>query len=363
MASPDVTIDATCLGRRKTGNESYIRGLLSGLDQLRPDFAIEVLTTPAHTGLRSAFFEWTEVPLGNFITRNFVALPAHMQRKGTRLFHATYWTRFWDQQPKILMIHDLSFVSFTKGYRWHERMVYKLLVRAAARNAAGILTVSEFSKREIVRHWQLLPDRVFVTPNATDDCFQPSPTPRQDAPAPGYILYVGNLHPRKNLVRLLDAYVLIRQHYRRSIRLRIVGQKAWLTQELFARVRNDALLNEVEFTGYIDQAALIGQYQNATVTVYPSLYEGFGMPVLEAMACGSPVVTSNSTSLPEVAGDAAVLVNPASSEAIADGINRVLESVKLQHLLRERGLARAQAFNWKRTADLTCQAYRAVGLD
>lgn len=427
-----VLIDACCLGRRKTGNETYIRGLLRGLadcgkagdrsqgtevrrqetgdrsggqEAPRAVPELAVVTTAAHRGERPGCFEWMDIPLGNFATRNFLTLPRVLKSSGAALYHASYWTRFWAEPvPSVVMIHDLSFVSFPQGFRPHERLVYAGLIRQVARRARHLVTVSEFSKQELMERWKIPADRITVTYNGLDPCFRPKAgaegvecrvpsvegeirrepgglrdehgpthTPNdarsttRDALAPSstfqpYILYVGNLHPRKNLVRLLEAFVRLKAEARIPHQLKIVGQAAWLCGDIFETVRRHRLEGEVEFTGYVAQDELVRLYQDAALAVYPSLYEGFGLPVLEAMACGCPVVTSRTTSIPEVAGEAAELVDPESVDAIAAGLARVAGDAAWAAELRRRGPERAARFTWEATARQTLAAWeRALG--
>ncbi|HEX8371225.1 MAG TPA: glycosyltransferase family 1 protein [Chthoniobacterales bacterium] len=358
-----IVIDGCCLGRRKTGNETYIRGLLSGLAGLpESSVGVTVLTTPACADDLGPHFNRQEIPLGNFVSRNFMRIPSALDalraKRGPLLYHATYWTRFWDAVPKIVTIHDLSFVSLPSGFRTHERMVYRKLIRAAANGARHILTVSEFSKQELMEKWQIPAEKITVTYEAADACFRlpESQAPTSSAP---YLLSVGNLHPRKNLVRLLKAFVKLKLEAKLPHRLRIVGQKAWLYDEIFDEVRRRKLEAEVEFTGYVSQQDLVWLYQNAAVFIYPSLYEGFGLPVLEAMACGCPVVCSSTTSLPEVAGDAAELVDPHSEDELARGI---IAALGRRDELRSTGVARAASFSWEKCAQETAAAYVKIGL-
>jgi glycosyltransferase involved in cell wall biosynthesis len=257
------------------------------------------------------------------------------------------------------MVHDLSFVSFPQGFHAHEQWVYANLVRACARAARHLLTVSQFSKQELMQHWKIPADKITVTYDGLDACYTPSgsePT-REDPP---YILYVGNLHPRKNIVRLLDAYVQVCKSGKFPHRLKIVGQATWMAGDVFAAVRESEFADRVEFTGYLSYEKLTSLYQNAAVCVYPSLYEGFGLPVLEAMACGCPVVCSNTTSVPEVAGDACIQVNPESSSEIAQGICSILSDPSLAQDLRQRGPRQAASFTWEGCAEATLSAYRSA---
>lgn len=370
MSQKSIVIDACCLGRRKTGNETYVRGLLSGLEELITaaggsdlvrSFDFHVITTSAHTGKRQPCFKWHDIPLGNFLTRNFVTIPKLLQEKRAALFHASYWTKFWDQPcPSLLMVHDLSFVSFPQGFHKHEQIVYSWLVRKCADTARHLVTVSEFSKQELMVQWNIPSEKITVTYDGIDSDFHPAPPPPTPASSRPYILYVGNLHPRKNLVRLIEAFVRLKTQKHIPHSLKIVGQAAWMSDSVFATVRERNLENAVEFTGYVEQSKLVSLYQQAAVTVYPSLYEGFGLPPLEAMACGSPVVTSNSTSLPEVTKGAAVLVNPSSSSDIARGILSILDDNVLRERLIARGPARAAQFTWRGCAEQTLQAYQSA---
>ncbi len=357
MTEKLIAIDACCLGRQKTGNETYVRGLLSGLEETQPPgYRICVITTASHKGNRSPCFQWLEIPLGNFLSRNFRAIPEALVTLKADLYHASYWTRFWAQScPSLLMVHDLSFVSFPKGFHRHEQFVYSQVVQKCARAARHLVTVSEFSKQELMTHWKIAPDDITVTYDGIDAHFQPAQTASQTAEP--YILYVGNLHPRKNLVRLIEAFVLLKSKRHIPHHLKIVGQAAWLADDIFRAVRNRNLENAVEFTGYVEQSKLVSLYQQATLTVYPSLYEGFGLPPMEAMACGCPVVTSNRTSLPEVTGGSAVLVNPDSAADIARGISCILDDNGLREQLITAGPRQAGKFTWRGCAEQTVLAY------
>jgi glycosyltransferase involved in cell wall biosynthesis len=355
-----VVLDACCLGRRKTGNETYIRGLIEGFRHVDlGDTEIVAATTPVCDLTPPTNLRFHRMPLGNFLTRNFLALPRRLKSLQADLFHGVYWTRFWDSFPKVVTIHDISFLDLPGGYRPHERWVYNFLIQRAALRASHVITVSEFSRKRISECWGIPPEKITVTHLAVDECFKPKPGV-ETVPAAPFVLYVGNLHPRKNLVRLLEAFTLLKMEHPSDLRLRIVGQKAWLTGEIFQCVHQNHLEDFVDFTGYVGQQELVDAYQNATVTAYPSLYEGFGFPVLEAMSCGCPVVASNTTSIPEVAGNAGIQVDPRDTRAIADAIWKVVSSEPLRREMREKGLAQAALFSWTRAATETAAVYRKV---
>src|SRR5688572_1840425 len=196
-----VAVDGSCLGRRKTGNETYIRGLLHGFASLaEPALDLRVVITPAYRGPRTEPFRWLELPRQNFLTRNYWTIPRLLAREQPDLYHAVYWSRFWNAYPFVLTIHDMSFVAFPTGFRAHERWFFEHMIRRAAHASRRIITISNFSKSEICRIWNYPPDRIAVTYQGLDPIFQPAtgeaaPRATSASTAP-YLLFVGNLHPR-----------------------------------------------------------------------------------------------------------------------------------------------------------------------
>jgi glycosyltransferase involved in cell wall biosynthesis len=228
-----------------------------------------------------------------------------------------------------------------------------------------VLAVSEHTKHEVVGLLGVPPERVVVTPNAARAHFRPPDAAtlaqfraRKELPEQ-FVLYVGTLEPRKNLTTLLDAYSQVVRSS--NAPLIVGGGKGWLYDAVFERLEALGLRDRVHFVGYLDEEDLPLWYAAATVFVFPSLYEGFGMPPLEAMACGTPVVTSNTTSLPEVVGDAGLMVSPRDAEALAEALLRLLRDADLRAELRARGLQRARTFSWRASAERTLHAYEQPG--
>jgi glycosyltransferase involved in cell wall biosynthesis len=266
--------------------------------------------------------------------------------------------------PSLITIHDLAFLSFPQTFRRVNRAYLTWATRVSARRAARILAVSEATKSEIVRLLGIPPERIVVTYDACDDRFSP-PDParlaafRMRAGLPEhFILFLGTLEPRKNLPTLLEAYARIAKST--DAPLIIGGGKGWLYDEIFAKAQALNLGDRIRFAGYIDAADQPLWYAAATVFAFPSLYEGFGMPPLEAMACGTPVVTSDRSSLPEVVGDAGLTVDPTDPDALGAALLRVLRDRELHAELRQRGLRRARQFSWRETAERTLAAYQAA---
>jgi glycosyltransferase involved in cell wall biosynthesis len=268
--------------------------------------------------------------------------------------------------PSVVTIHDLSPFLFPQTFRRVNRIYTRWAIRVACRRAARILAVSEFTKQEIVRWMRVPPERVVVTYNAADDRFAPPSAEelaifrRQKGLPERFVLFLGTLEPRKNLPLLLDAYAMVARSI--DAPLLIAGSQGWLYEPVLAKAEQLGLGDRLRFVGYVDQADQHLWYAAATVFAFPSLYEGFGMPPLEAMASGTPVVVSSSSSLPEVVGDAGLVVSPSDPEELADALHRVVTDETLRAELRMRGLAQARRFSWRNTAERTLEVYReAVG--
>jgi len=264
--------------------------------------------------------------------------------------------------PSVVTIHDLSAFLFPQTFRRVNRVYTQWAIRVACRRATRILAVSEATKSELVRWLGVAPERVVVTYDACEERFAPSdPTAieafRRRAGLPErFILFVSTLEPRKNVPTLLDAYARIAAST--DAPLIIGGSKGWLYEPIFAKVEALGLSDRVRFVGFIDGADLPLWYAAATVFTLPSLYEGFGMPLLEAMACGTPVVTTTSSSLPEVVGDAGLTVSPTDADALGAALLRALTDADLRAEMRERGLRQARRFSWRATAEQTLATYQ-----
>lgn len=266
---------------------------------------------------------------------------------------------------RVATIHDVIPYIYPATSSRLDWLIYRVWLPMAVRSLNAVITDSECSRCDILRYLSVQSEVVTVIPIAASPRYRPL-SPAECAPALArygvtepYILYVGSVEPRKNLVRLIEAFACLRDHAS-AYRLVIVGARRWKTTPIFATVTRLGLEPHVSFTGYVDEADLPALYASAALFVFPSLYEGFGLPVLEAMACGTPVVTANTSSLPEVAGDAALLVNPLDVDAISAAMLRVLVDPALAADLRERGLARARQFSWERTARETLAVYERV---
>ncbi len=253
--------------------------------------------------------------------------------------------------PFVFTIHDLNHLYVPENSNAFKRLFYQLFILPACYNAYKVLTVSAFSKGKILE-WSSIPEeKVVVVGNGVDEKF--SPTGPKYNPGFPYLLYIGNRKPHKNINRLLKAFAW--SGLSKDLKLLISGKPDAKTIKLIKQLN---LNDEVFFAGLIDDNKLPDFYRGAIAFVFPSLYEGFGLPPLEAMACGTPVLTSNVTSIPEVVGDAALTVDPYDVEAIAHGIKRLTEDGELRAELSRRGIARSKMFTWDKTAELTWKVLR-----
>jgi glycosyltransferase involved in cell wall biosynthesis len=267
----------------------------------------------------------------------------------------------------VVTIHDLRVLHAPQDFRPWFRTYARVVIPRLARRATRVITVSDMTRRDVMEHLGLPEERVVVVPNGVAISPQPSAvSERQPATGPydlptRYILAVGTLEPRKNLLRLFEAVRLLAERpATKDVVLVHAGGYGWLADDILKAARSPALRDRVRLLGYVREEDMASLYGRARLLAYPSLFEGFGLPVLEAMASGCPVVTSDCSALPEVAGDAAVLVDPECVEAIAEGIGRVWEDGDLAQDLAARGLARARLFSWERTARLTAEVYASV---
>ncbi len=283
------------------------------------------------------------------------------QEKVDLLHSLAFVTPLLSSCPSVITIYDLSFLLFPQGFKCLKRLYLTAFTPPSARKARCIITISESTRRDTIRLLEVSPKKVDVVYCGVGKAFRPLSERevasfRQKRGLPErFILFIGTIEPRKNVARLIEAYSRLGD---KQVKLIVGGAKGWLYKEVFARVEELGLTDDVLFPGYIPSDELPLWYNAAELFVYPSLYEGFGLPPLEAMACGTPVITSNVSSLPEVVGEAGLTVDPTDSEGLAEAMNQVLGDKALRQSMRERGLARASLFSWTKAARETIKVYR-----
>jgi Glycosyltransferase len=299
-----------------------------------------------------------------------IAIPMDLRREAVDLFHAPHYV-LPPLTPcrSVVTIHDCIHLRFPQylptaiGYAYARGQMW-----TATHKAARVMTVSEASKRDILRYFRIPESRIDVIYNAIDDRFWREPDSEEIERVreryrltDPFVLYAGNIKPHKNLERLIESFHLMRQDPElKGVQLLIIGDEISKYATLRRAVHRYKLHKHVRFFGFVSDQTLAALYRLANVFVFPSLYEGFGLPPLEAMASGTPVITSNVSSLPEVVGDAALMIDPYEPAAIADAMRRVLTEPDLHADLRARGFARAREFSWERSIKRVRQIYDEV---
>ena len=369
-----IAIDAHSVGTGLAGNETYAANLVEALASIdrRNRYTLYVTKPAAVERYKGRWpnFQVRRTLPHSPVVRIPLTLSAELRRRPVDLLHVQYTAPPFAPCPVVTTIHDLAFEHIPETFKRRSWMQMRLTVRRTARTAAHIVTVSEYSKRDIVETYGVAPEHVTVTPEAAAPHFRPAPPEevervrRRYGIADEYVLAVGSIQPRKNLARLARAYSHLRSRRSQTKlpQLVLVGKRAWLYGETLRAVESCGLSASTIFTGYVSEGDLPALYTGAILFVYPSYFEGFGLPPLEAMQCGTPVLTGDRTSLPEVVGDAALTVDPFDETAIAAGLERLLDDSELRARLRVKGLERARLFDWHETARLTLGAYaRATG--
>ncbi len=372
-----IALDCRTLLERKTGDRTYMMNLVSHLPRVAPENEYHLLLhrDPAECA-EAPLCVTDSVPnvfihvLRNSSSRLWTALslPRFAGSRKVDLIHVQYIIPPFAPCPVVTTIHDLSFFRFPESFPVKDRLLLQRFIPFSARKAAHVLTGSESTRRDLLEICGIPGERVTVTPYGVDHIFKPvTQAPVIDAVCEElgirqpYLLFVGVLQPRKNLLRLLQAYGQLRSEDASAPPLVIAGKRGWMEAEVLNTAESLGLRACVQLVDYVPDHCLPALYSGATALVYPSLYEGFGLPVLEAMACGTPVVTSDVSSMPEVLGDAGILVNPLEVTSIAEGMRRVRSATIAERTeWRQRGLWRASQFSWSRTAALTLAVYRSI---
>ena len=366
-----VLLDGMQAGNR-SGIGSYTSALIRELPSADPEIELHVLCP------RSTLSDLPETDALNLIPctdgrsplatlQRSIAMAKHLrQRKPDILHYPASFMRLMGGAPSkdtkmLLTVHDLSFLREPEWFRSNRSMYYRSMIRRSASRATRILVDSKATALDLQELLEVDSSKIDVAPLGVDARFRPASeadiTRAQeiyDLPE-AFFLYVGTLEPRKNLPRLIEAYDRIAATCDHD--LVIAGREGWKFAGIYEAATNARHSTRIHFIGFVDDSLLPALLSAASVFVWPSLWEGFGLPPLEAMACGTPVVTSNTSSLPEVVGDAALRVQPEDVEAISEAMRSLAGDAELRASFERLGLERASKFTWERTAELTCAAY------
>lgn len=355
-------------GYRRAGIHHYIAGLIDHLPA-SPEWRFTVFTRATLNGaaVRRRATRWpTERPMARIVWEQLAWPLAALGGRIDLLHSLAFVTPLLAPCPTVVTVFDLSFMHYPQQFPPTQRLYLTSQTRRSVQNATRVVAISESGRADLNRLLGVPLPKIDVVPPGVDGRFRPREAEtiaafrrRAGLDAP-FILHVGTLQPRKNLPLLIDAFAqLVEQpDTPADIQLVLVGGKGWLYDEIFARVKERRVEDRVRFTGYVADTDLPLWYNAADMVVFPSLYEGFGLPVAQAMASGTPVVAADVAAIPEAAGEAALLFDPLDSAALANRMANVLADAALAATLRQRGLRRAQAFSWNESARRLVEVYR-----
>jgi len=361
-----VGIDAHMVGGQETGNETYVRGLVEGFGNLNENLDLLVFNVGSPWIQAGPHVRFQGLSTGNPFVRLGIELPLRSFGQRLDVMHVTYAAPLWSAAPVVVTIHDICYVTNPEWFSSRDLRILSTMVPRSIRKATHVITDSQDARRQIIE--------VYSVPESKISAITIGPGPGAEAitldaaraelahlglnPERPYLLAVGNLQPRKNLIRLVGAFTQLVGHRGHDIDLVVVGPKRYRADEIIKAA--GPVADRVHFTGYITDRQLAACYRCSEAFALPSLYEGFGLPVIEAMAHGIPVACSNAGALPEVCGSAAVLFDPLSVEEMIVALDRILRDSELREVCRQAGLARAAEFSWERTARLTMKVYESA---
>jgi glycosyltransferase involved in cell wall biosynthesis len=362
-----IVLDARTATDHFPGIGRYVVNLSRALMRIAPDLSLTLRhnSTAKATRLTLPDLPGLACTTSPFSIQQQWIVPAMLRQARAKLYHSPYYLMpYLPNVPSVVTCYDLIPLLYPEYFTATQRLIYWLAHRLALRASRVILTISQATKADLVRVFHLDPQRVQVTPLAADATFAPRSPAQINAVRVNYalperyVLYLGSNKPHKNLMRLVQAWQMANvKHQMSNIQLVIAGQWDERYPEARRLAEELGLKDQVIFAGAVEENDLPALYSGATLFVFPSLYEGFGLPVLEAMACGTPVVCSRASSLPEVAGDAAMLVDTVQMDTLATAINQMLRDEELRRAMRQKGLAQAARFSWEHTARETLSIY------
>lgn len=351
-------------GYRRAGIHHYIANVLANLPAV-DGMAYRVYTRHRpgweRPDMEVAGTRWpTERRWGRLLWEQ-VAWPAAVVRDEVDLLHSmAFVTPVWQPRPTVVTVYDLSFLHYPTRYPILQRLYLTTQTRRSCRQARRVVTISESGREDVHRFFQVPREQIDVAYPGVDEAFRPRPAAevaafrRQYDLPERFVLHVGTLQPRKNIPTLIEAMARLR---RPELPLVLVGGKGWFYEEIFAQVERLGLREQVRFAGYVADEALPLWYNAASLLVFPSVYEGFGIPVIEAMACGTPVVAADTSAVPEAAGNAALLFPAQSVDALVSQTLAVLDNREQAATMRQRGLEQAAKFSWARAGEAVAATY------
>jgi glycosyltransferase involved in cell wall biosynthesis len=372
----NILINALLLNNRFSGVQYSTENLLHSIGELDPDgHTITALLPADYQGQlaeRGSFHVAKEqvnaVNRPARILYEHFRLPGYFRKNNFDLYHATGYILPWFANiPSVLTVHDLIALDYPQYCKTANALYFGLSLPRSIKKADKIIAVSYTVKQDIIRRFDIPEEKIAVVYHGVDPSFRKITSPvtlnrvrtKYDIPD-RYILFVGNLEPKKNLHRLIDAFLLLKTKKTIPHKLLIVGQDGWKSKDIFRKIKTSGFASDIVFTGYVAREDLPAIYSMSSLFAFPSLYEGFGLPVLEAMACAVPVLISDKGALPEIAGNIFPQVDPTSVPNIAEGILRCLGDEALRAKNIRYGLERVKAFTWENTAWQTLDVYNSL---
>jgi glycosyltransferase involved in cell wall biosynthesis len=361
------SVDAHAIGQHLTGNETYIRNLLNCFEVLdrEAEFITYISREEAIADVPERF-QKKRVSVNPFVRLGY-DLPRRVAEDRPNLLHVQYTAPLACAVPIVVSVHDVSYLEHPKYFTSCRALQLRITVRRTVRAASCVLTPSEFSKQRILDAYKLPDEKVVVLPNGVSSVFHPVAREvaqrgmRTKLPAAPFVLTVGDLQPRKNHLGLISAFEdLIRAHPQLPHHLVIVGKDTWYAPTVSAAAKKSQVADRIHFTGFVDDEEVRRLYGACDLFVYPSFYEGFGLPILEAMACGRAVACSNTSAMPEVADSAALLFDPSSQRELVFAMRDLLLNPELRQRMERLGVQRAAMFSWTSSAAKTLDLYYAV---
>lgn len=361
-------VDAHAIGRHLTGNETYIRSLLGAFAEVdrRSEF-VAYVSEPEAESFVPARFQVRRVSANPYVRLGW-DLGRLVRADRPDLIHVQYTAPLFTRVPIVVTVHDISFLDRPEYFTAARRSQLRFTVARTVQRAARILTVSEFSRNAILRAYDIAPEKVTAIPNAANPEFRAIGRERArktaaetlgfDAP---FVLSVGDLQPRKNQIGLIAAFSrLLTEQPQLKHHLVLTGKETWFTPKVRDAARDSGFASRIHFTGFASEHDLLQFYNACDCFVFPSFYEGFGLPILEAMACGRAVACSNTSAMPETADGAGLLFDPHRSEEITRAMKDILLDAELRGRMERLGLQRAAAFTWKKSAHATLDVYKEI---
>ena len=372
----NILINALLLNDRFSGMQYSTENLLKAIREITPlGNKIEVLLPRGYTGILSAAegFKINKLPFSTLnrfrriFYENFKLLP-YFNKKGFNLYHSTSnILPYFSRGQSILTVHDLIPIDYPQYSSIETSIYYRLSLSRSIRKAKKIIAVSNKVKEDIISRYEIDPNKIHVVYHGVEKDFKKIDDPQllqqvtEKYKLPkSFLFFIGNLEPRKNLLRVIDAFIHLKRHKQISQKLVIAGKNGWKYQAIYQKVKLEKMEDEILFTGYVDRTDLPSIYSLCSLFVFPSLYEGFGLPVLEAMACETPVLISDQGALPEVTDNILPQANAFDVQDIADKIHLLLTNSNIRNQNIQHGTRRAKDFTWEKTAQETLKVYHQI---